>query len=234
MFELFDSINTHTLGNIGLLERSFIYEGRSIFAPLLINNEPIIIDYITKSATERKGFQTAWLDKLDFTLPVATASIVDDGSVCSSSGLNIDINSLIIPNVLHHCRDFSSVLELIDGLNPNLEKIFIFDSYIREQHQYPDDFCRYTVPALDDTLSKFGFDRTEVSEYGNIFDGMLYLIEQARVILNNNSELFEIKNKLNEVAPLLESVSDLEEYRSLGRPYASYSSAYSVVFERRS
>ena len=62
---------------------------------------------------------------------------------------------------------------------------------------------------------------------------MLYFFEQAKAILLANPELFEIKNKLSELTPLLKSVSDLEKYRSLGRPHASFSSAYSVTFERR-
>ncbi len=232
MFELFEKLNAQEIGTVGLLERSYIYSGRSIFSALLEKKLTRVIDYKPETGMHRSGFQSSWLDKVPMNFEVATSQILDTGSEYEHSNLPDDLDTLLIPNVLHHCRDFREIIELLLDNNISLTRIFIFDSYIREQHQYPDDFCRYTVPALDVVMRKFGFKKIDEAEYGNIFDGMLYFIEQASVILEHNSELSIVNEKIKEIVPILKTVSEKSEYRSLGRPHASYASAYTVSYCR--
>ena len=56
MFEFFDWLNAKKTMKIGLLERSYIYDGRSIFAPMLDNHKVHVIDYRPKTAVNELAF----------------------------------------------------------------------------------------------------------------------------------------------------------------------------------
>ena len=57
LFDFFEELNSSDLGHAALLERSYIYQGRSIFASLLTNLDVSVIDYRPISASERSGLQ---------------------------------------------------------------------------------------------------------------------------------------------------------------------------------
>ena len=141
-----------------------------------------------------------------------------------------DFDCFLVPNVLHHCRDFSLLMDLVKSAVPNINQVHIFDSYIREQHQYPDDFCRFTVAGLEAIFQKLGFYLKESNEYGNVFDGILYLIAQSEAVLSANAELKELKILLDEAACMLGSFANNPNYRNLGRPHASFASSYTASF----
>lgn len=232
LFDFLEELNSDDLGQVAIIERSYIYQGRSIFASLLNNLDVSVIDYRPISASERSGLQSSWLDELEHNFQMSEGYILDNGKNYEIIETEKNFKTLVIPNVLHHCRDFALLIKKFVEMCPSINKICIFDSYIREQHQYPDDFCRYTVAALENCLKNFNFKKINSKEYGNVFDGILYLIAQSEQILQDYSELEGIKEKCLELTPILKKVASDEKYRNLGRPYASYSSSYSVVFER--
>ena len=50
---------------------------------------------------------------------------------------------LIITNALHHISNFDLMMKKICKIMPNLNKIYIYDSYLREGHQSPNDYARH-------------------------------------------------------------------------------------------
>ena len=216
---------------IGILERAYIYNGKSIFSSVFSKNEIVPIDYRPSSSKEREGFQSAWLEKAGLNCLSAASSIIDTGESFVFKLQNKKIRTLFITNVLHHCRDFPELLKGVKSRFPALKKIYVFDSYIRENHQDPDDFCRYTPSALSVLFKKAGFIEKKRSEVGNIFDAILYLISQAKECLKN-SENIDLQNKLRKVIPLLKEKRKSRKYRSLGRKFASAATGYALTFER--
>jgi hypothetical protein len=233
---LFDALGAFLapcLGKVAILERSYIYGGRSLFAPLV--REPasaVVIDYRPESANTRANYQGSWLDVSGFDFLRATETVSDLGTRYRFSFNCLDAETLLIPNVLHHCRDFPALIADLQAALPNLERVFIFDSYLREGHQTPDDFCRYTPSALKSVMGALGFSQVVVRETGNIFDGILYLISQARWQLNNAPELAELRKEIDNIVPKLQAIRREECYRSLGRPHASLSTAYAISFKK--
>lgn len=220
-------------GEVAIVERSYIYGGRSLFAPLVpAVARAVVIDFRTKSADKRSNFQGSWLERSGFDFPHATETVIDSGTGYRLSFNHLDSDSLLVPNVLHHCRDFPSMMSSMQAAMPSLRRVFVFDSYLREGHQIPDDFCRYTPSALESVMRALGFDKVTLRETGNIFDGLLYLISQARWQLDNAPELNDLRSSIDAIVPQLRLIRRDERYRSLGRPHASMSTAYAMTFER--
>lgn len=218
---------------VAILERAFIYNGQSIFANLVPAGATVtVIDYRPTSADDRAGYQSSWLDTSGFDYPRATARISDTGDNHMLDFDRLDCDMLLIPNVLHHCRNFPSLMDRLMVAMPNLKRVFIFDSSLRENHQAPDDFCRYTPSALEDVMRPRGFQTEALEETGNIFDAILYFISQAKVPLTS-PELSDLRAKLEtEIVPRLRQVRHDEKYRPLGRPFASATTAYAMTFKR--
>ena len=220
-------------GEVAIVERSYIYGGRSLFAPLVpAVAQPVVIDYRPESADRRSNYQGSWLDQSGFDFPQAAETVLDLGTGYRFSFNHLDSDTLLIPNVLHHCRDFPSLMSNMQAAMPDLRRVFIFDSYLREGHQTPDDFCRYTPSALESIMRALGFGKVALRETGNIFDGLLYLISQARWQLDNAPELSELRASIDAIVPQLRSIRRDERYRFLGRPHAFLSTAYAMTFER--
>lgn len=218
-------------GPLGILERAYIYNGKSVLSCVFSKIEVTPIDYRPISAKTRQGFQESWIEQAGLNCLQAKDSVIDSGRTFDFNIKNKKSKSLFIPNVLHHCRDFNSMIVGLKKQLPHLRTIYIFDSYIRENHQDPDDFCRYTPSALSVLLKKVGFIEKKRSEVGNIFDAILYLISQAKECLKN-SENIDLQNKLRKVIPLLKEKRKSRKYRSLGRKFASAATGYALTFER--
>lgn len=219
--------------HVAILERSFIYDGQSIFAGLVPAAQVTVIDYRPISAKDRAGYQAGWIEASGYDYPRSTACILDTGTDHELDFEIMDCDTLLIPNVLHHCRNFPGLMQKLSSAMPKLKRVYLFDSPLRENHQAPDDFCRYTPAALEDALRPLEFTLSDLQETGNIFDAILYFISQAKVPLTA-PELSDVKQLMDEtLVPRLREIRSDEAFRPLGRPYASATTAYAVTFARR-
>lgn len=232
MFDLFDKLNTRPPMKVCILERSYIYGGHSIFSPLFNNHDVVTVDYRPITAGERAGFQASWINDVAPNLPVSEGSISDSEFGLKFNIRSFDFECLIIPNILHHCRNFGDLMAEFLRRHSRINEIHIFDSYFREQHQYPDDYCRYTVPAIENVLDPLSFKISDAGEYGNVFDGLLYLIRQSEPLLNVHPELEDIRKKLLELTDVLPHFAEQEKYRGLERPFASFATSYYASFKK--
>ena len=230
LFELFDYIDFHEK-NLSILERSYIYDGMSIFAGLAPNTNPQVIDYIPNQSNTRKGFQKSWLDDCDFHFPYSTGEIMEKASDIVITKNWEGTEAFVLPNVIHHCCDLSVLLQKITSHSRATERIYIFDSYLREEHQFPSDYCRYTPSAIDFIMNRLGYRKFWELEYGNVFDGILYLSQQAQVIVDSNDELCEIKKTLAVLNNQLQLVKNDKKYVALGRKHARMITSYALGYE---
>lgn len=232
---LFDSLSNFKYAeneHVAILERSYIYNGKSIFAGLVDAKDITIVDYKTEQSSDRSGYQSSWVDNSNFEYPLASAFVKDTGQNHEIGFKSLNCETLLIPNVLHHCRDFPHLAEKLTAAMPDLQRIYIFDSYLRENHQNPDDFCRYTPSALSNAMEKLGFKTEKLEEIGNIFDAILYFISQANVVLEA-PELSDLKTLVKgDLVPRLREIREDEKYRPLGRPFATASTAYAMTFQK--
>jgi len=231
LFQQAREIETESQGPLGILERAYIYNGKSIFSSIFseIRVEPI--DYRPVSANERQGFQTTWIEQAGLKCQTAKSSVTDKGEKFCFKIKNKKIKTIFIPNVVHHCRDLLSLIKGLKRRLPRLNRIYIFDSYIRENHQDPDDFCRYTPAALIKLFKLNGFRLQKQKETGNIFDCILYFISQAEKNLNYPENKI-LKNEIQKIIPLLKEKRKNVKYRALGRKHASASTGYTLQFSK--
>ena len=216
-----------------LIERSHLYEGKSIFAPL-INDGVVrdIVDYRPSEAKFRKSSSIKTLKKFYKNLPSSTSVIYDDERQMKFSGKTIDSEVILIPNVVHHCRDLNQLIELILKESKGIKFLYIFDSYLREEHQEPNDYLRFTVSGLKSLMEKYEFKLVKKELIGNIFDGLLYLINQAEKMEKKFKELESISHQLLLLKEKLLPIANIKKYQKLYREYASFSTAYSVLFKK--
>ncbi len=228
LFNDIDKINKMNFKHIAILERSHIYNGFSIFSPLIRSKSVSIIDYqFSKMIKKRIGYQYKWIEKLEYKFLKSEFLIKDDLKKFIFNFKKIDCDLLIIPNVLHHCSDFKLLLKYLLKKMPYIKYIYIFDSYLREGHQHPFDYARHTPSSIEKIFSDLNIRTFKINKIGNAFDVLLYFISQSKVLLDNN-ENKNLKNKFNEIIPLLKSKRKSKKWEDLGRKYASLNSAYSI------
>lgn len=164
--------------NILCLERAFIFGGQSLFAPLFEQRELKFrsIDIRLQGLTEdRTGYQEKWLDHPDCRArPVSAVSYVDSLPVESGS---IDI--LIVPNIVHHIQDQGAMFKEFARVLKSGGRGYIFETLLRELHQMPFDYVRWTPSGFEGGLSAVGLELTDWRSAGGPFEAIAYCWDQA-------------------------------------------------------
>lgn len=215
-----------------IVERSTIYGGKSIFEPLFSgrsDQQRNVINYMSHEDSDYESLQTSWLGEYFTALPTANFFYKDLDEDIQTNLVSTSSSDVFVANALHHCRDFPALLDTILKLNPST-RVHIFDSYIRESHQYPYDFNRFLIAGLREIFKRHNYYVDFVDYYGNIFDGILYLINQAEPLVKNHSELSDLERNFFDLQKRLSGIKNEQAFRSLGRQGASYESAYFVTF----
>ncbi len=157
------------------MERGVLYGGFSLIGPLFSQFNFIGVDCSPKSADERGAYNSPMVDDERF-FGVKThcrASIEDTTLETDSADL------LLIPNLVHHVQDQDAMfVEAARVLKPG-GTLYIFEPMVREIHQAPDDFIRYTPYGLSDAMEKNGFSVTASEEVGGPFSAVAYCWAQA-------------------------------------------------------
>jgi SAM-dependent methyltransferase len=157
------------------LERAYVYGGTCIFAPLFVRQRLIALDCVLPSARERYGYQADWTnDPRCILYPPDGISTIDALPLCNDS-----VDALLIPNIIHHVRDQDEMFaEFARVLSPT-GKGYIFEALVRELHQVPDDYVRYTPFGFDSQLQKHGLKMTRWTPTTGVFDVIAYSWIQA-------------------------------------------------------
>ncbi len=228
----FKIINSFRCKHFGLIERTYLYKGLSIFSPALDNRKKItVFNYNFKNfLPKRVGTQYKWLKKSRYNFIHYHYDIIDEFNNFKFNFIDIKCDFIIIPNVVHHCSNFELLINLLVQKLPNLKYIYIFDSALRETHQFPYDFARQTPSSINSIMKKVNFKKIYYKEIGNAFDVILYFLSQSKTIINNSSNK-KIKNITDQIIPLFKNKRNISKWKGLGRDYAKLYSAYSMIYE---
>lgn len=235
LFKQLENIEKKAPRPLAIIERAYIYNGASIFSICFNDQKNILpIDFRPNSANNRQGFQKSFLEKIKGSFINTQDQVIDcRKELVLKIKTNKKVKSIWIPNVVHHARDFSGLVAKLLRRFKKIKRVYIFDSYIRENHQNPDDFCRYTPSALAEIMAKHGFDLKKTEEIGNVFDCILYFISQAKEVLKIRQNR-DISKKISRLIPALRKKRTQKKYRFLGRKFASASTAYALEFRKTS
>jgi hypothetical protein len=157
------------------LERTLLYGGKSLFAPIFYGHDYRIREASPESAYERGPYNIDMIDDrfMEYGKP-SSLSLLHE---CQG-----DSDLCLIPNALHHIRQGryghrELFLDCMRNLRPG-GYFYIYEQFIEEIHQKPDDYVRYTPDGLASLLKATGYQIEYVRQTGNIFTSTQFLLDQ--------------------------------------------------------
>lgn len=210
------------------LERAFVYGGTSLFAALFEGFDFHAHDVRLEGLEEaRMGYQASWLDdpRCD-ARPVQSAGLVTD--------LPLDdawADAVVVPNVVHHIGDQEGMFrEIARVLKPG-GRGFIFETLLREIHQAPHDFVRWTPWGFERSLKRVGLELTDWRPSGSPFEAIAYCWDQALQYLppalRSDKERWLREKHIPELRALEAAHPD-----NLVRKHTSFPIAYGIHFTK--
>ncbi len=155
------------------LERTLLYGGKSMFAPLFYGHDYRIREASPESAYERGPYNQGMLDSRFMEYGKAATNFYRGPA---------DYDLVLVPNALHHIdvSDYGHHGLFYDinhhALRPG-GYLYIFEQLIEEIHQKPDDYVRYTPDGLSSLLQAAGYQIEWVRTTGNIFTSTAFLLD---------------------------------------------------------
>jgi hypothetical protein len=151
------------------LERTLLYGGKSMFAPIFYGHDYRIREASPESAYERGPYNIDMIDD----------RFMEYGKPASGSHHD-SFDLVIVPNSLHHTEVslHPAVIYDIESMLRDGGYLYIFEQFIEEVHQKPDDYVRYTPAGLASLLEAAGYKIEYVHQTGNIFTCTQFLLDQ--------------------------------------------------------
>ncbi len=210
--------------NILSLERTSLYGGISLFAPFFYKHNFTSIDCSSKKILKRGDYNSKYVinrkiirKKLDF------QSSYKDILKLKIKKKHFDY--ILIPNLLHHIFDYELLFKNCKKLLKKRGKLYIFEPLLRELHQKPDDYFRFTPYSLEMTLKKMKFKNFNVRYSGGAFTATSYCWDQALQYIPKN------KRKKLEKYVNFKKILELESKykKNLSRKFTSFPVSFSLT-----
>lgn len=167
---------TNDKGKILSLERTLLYGGKSMFAPIFYGHDYRIREASPESAYERGPYNA------DMVGP----QFMEYGKSSSIAADTDNFDLIIIPNSLHHTPLLSAAVQHGTYMQQAVKNclrpggyLYIFEQFIEEIHQKPDDYVRYTPDGLASLLRAAGYQIEWVRTTGNVFTSAAFLLDVA-------------------------------------------------------
>lgn len=157
------------------LERTLLYGGFSLIAPFFPRQRFISVDSSPPSADERGAYNAEMVDDRRFIkIPLTRRAPIED------TGLEGGLADLVlVPNLVHHVQDQVRLFrEMARVLKPG-GTVYVFEPLLRELHQVPDDYLRYTPYGMQAVLRDSGLEPLDVELEGGPFSAVAYCWTQA-------------------------------------------------------
>ncbi len=225
---------TNEYGKILSLERTLLYGGKSMFAPIFYGHDYRIREASPESAYERgaygSGMEAPDPRFMEYGKPVG--EFVD---TCS-------FDLVTIPNALHHIpvslhhHVFKAPMER--QLRPG-GYLYIYEQFIEEIHQKPDDYVRYTPDGLSSLLQAAGYQIEWVRTTGNIFSSTRFLLDQILEYVDGSPAPegtapldfgFTKAEDIRKVRAMIDKLTRMEPlYPTTARKYTECPKAFSIL-----
>lgn len=157
------------------LERTLLYDGYSLFAPFFSEQNFLSIDCSPPTAESRGAYNKSMIEDSRFIK-------VKHHLRCQIEAIPRTIEPadfILVPNLIHHVRDQNQLFQsLVNLLRPG-GLLYIFEPTLREYHQIPDDFIRYTPSGMANCLELSGLKIKDIRMIGGPFSAIAYCWTQA-------------------------------------------------------
>lgn len=157
------------------LERTLLYGGISLFAPFFHRQDFISVDCSPGSAEGRGAYNSGMVDDARcLAVPTTLRAPAEDTGIATGS-----CDLVMVPNLVHHVPDQRGLFaELARLLKPG-GKGYIFEPLVRELHQAPDDYLRYTPWGFERAIAEAGMVYDRFVPEGGPFQAIAYCWTQA-------------------------------------------------------
>ena len=211
--------------DVVILERAYVYGGDSLLAPLFAGHNVRVVDCELATTAARDGYQKEWTDdprcihvRADRRAPVTATGLPD---ACA--------DALVVPNVVHHVRDQDAMFAEFARLLRPRGTGYIFEALLRELHQMPDDYVRYTPFGFQTMLARHGLDLTTWTPAGGPFEAIAYCWIQALQYLPLDMRVQKARWFFD--GHLQELMEMGAQYgRNISRAHTAFPVAYSLYF----
>lgn len=114
---------------------------------------------------------------------------------------------IINPNLLHHVRDQAGLFAaMCHSMDPHTE-LYIFDTPLREVHDCPGDYVRYTPYGIRDMLDRNGIAVNELKEVVNHWEAVMYCLGFSGQVDKQDPHMAMLKGMIAERAAAVSTVS---------------------------
>jgi len=209
-------------------ERTLLYGGISLLAPIFHRQNFVSVDCSPQVAEERGAYNGEMVDDpRTIRIPFSKR-----GSELAT-GLEDDVADLVlVPNLVHHVADQERLFREMARIARPGGKVYVFEPLLRELHQAPEDYLRYTPYGLERVMSVYGLVTENIELEGGPFSAVAYCWEQALQYFPPD------KRKEMERWFFQEHFKQLlkwdEEYpKNLARKHTSFPVAFSVLTTKK-
>lgn len=158
-----------------ILERTNLYGKISLFLPFFDKNRTDSIDCYTEKLLFRGNYNY-------FLLKNPNIIKVKSKNQFHYKKLKVKKNSydyVLITNLMHHISEPIGLIKKVQKILKNKGKIYVFEPLVRELHQIPEDYFRYTPYGLKDLLEKNNFKVKNTKIIGGPFTSAAYYMDQS-------------------------------------------------------
>ncbi|MGH2627831.1 MAG: class I SAM-dependent methyltransferase [Anaerolineales bacterium] len=212
-----------------ILERAYVYGGDSLFAPLFWRQKTTVVDCELPTTAERDGYQRSWTDDprcihvpTHRRAPITATGLPD---ACAAA--------LLVPNVVHHVADQDGMFAEMARLLRPTGTGYIFEALLRELHQVPDDYVRYTPWGFRTMLARHGLEMTAWAPAGGPFEAIAYCWVQALQYIPESERAAKERWFYTEHFPELMRMNGRYTENTF-RAHTAFPVAYSIYFRRAS
>lgn len=157
------------------LERTLLYGGISLVAPFFFRQKFISIDSSPGSADKRGDYNASMVDDPRcIRVPLTCRAPIEQ------TGLETGVADLVlVPNLVHHIADQTTLFAEMARIARPGGTVYVFEPTLRELHQAPDDYLRYTPFGMRNVLVEAGLEPGEFELEGGAFSAIAYCWTQA-------------------------------------------------------
>lgn len=157
------------------LERGLLYGGCSLIAPFFHHCDFLSVDCSPDSAEARGAYNQAMIDDPRFLFVPGTHR-----APIEATGLGDAMADLVlVPNLVHHVADQQALFAELARITRPGGQVYVFEPTLRELHQMPDDYLRYTPFGMQRIMREAGLEPGDFELEGGPFSAVAYCWAQA-------------------------------------------------------
>ncbi len=209
------------------IERTNLYGNLSLLAPFFNNHYVASIDCSETLIKSRGAYNKSLIDKKK----IITFPSVDHKNYLKITESKYKSDLIIVPNLIHHIPYHNKFFKNLRKILNKNGKVYIFEPLVRELHQAPEDFLRFTPYGLEKIFSDLKYKNISFDLEGGPFSVISYCYDQALQYLPKNKRKNETINFQKNLLPKLEKYEKLYK-KNLNRPHSSFPMSYSVIAQK--